>query len=812
MTFPPLQSTYLPPAQIQSRLLTLAGIFLFIQALSLTLSPAAREGTWAVEYRWAHWLGFALWVVAFGVAHHQFVRHTPDANPYILSAAALLTGWGMLSVWRLSAEFGLRQAIWMIVSVAVLVIGMRSSRNLEVLRRYKYLFLFGGLFLTALTLVLGSNPGGDGPRLWLGCCGLWLQPSEPLKLLLIVYLAAYFAGRLPIRTQLLPLIFPTMILTGLAIAILIVQRDLGTASIFIFLYASMLYYASGKKLLLFLTLGLLAVAGLAGYFLVDIIHTRLESWINPWDDPSGRSYQIIQSLMAVANGGLLGRGPGMGSPGLVPVAQSDFIFTTVSEETGLLGSVGLFLTIGLMTTSGFMIALKAATNFRRLLAAGLTTYLGAQSVLIIGGNLRLLPLTGVTLPFVAYGGSSLLTSFIALLILLQISNETEQEPAALRQPRPYLWMAGLIWAGLAACALLTGWWGEIRSDSLLNRTDNARRSIADRYVKRGTILDRNNFLINVTTGESGSYKRVYKAPDLASITGYTHPAYGQAGLEQSLDPYLRGLQGNPELLIWWNYLLYGQPPPGLDVRISLDLSAQTKADKLLGQHTGAVVLMNAETGDILVMASHPTFDPNQLDSIGETLNTDPRAPLLNRVTQGQYPVEAALPPFTAARSAGDTPAALFEKLGFYSAPAIGLPTTQAAAPGVVEKLRVSPLQLALAAASLTQNGIRPSPWLTLAVNTQEQGWVILPASGEPVTALDAIAAQTAASALAMAEKPFWEYSSPVIDPKNPISWYLAGTLPSWQGVPLVVVVLLEENDPQQASLIGRSVLEKAIQP
>lgn len=795
-----MQPNYLSPAQIQSRLLTLAALFLFIQTLALTLSPAAREGTWAVDYRWGHWLGFGLWLLAFGAAHHQFVRHTPDANPYLLPAAALLTGWGVLSVWRLSPEFGLRQAIWMIVSVGVLIVGMRSPHNLEVLRRYKYVFLFGGLFLTALTLVLGSNPGGEGPRLWLGCCGLYLQPSEPLKLLLIVYLAAYFAGRLPIRSQLFPLIFPTMILTGLAIAILIVQRDLGTASIFIFLYAAMLYYASGKKRLLLASLGLLTVAALAGYFFVDIIHARLESWINPWEDPSGRSYQIIQSLMAVANGGLLGRGPGMGSPGLVPVAQSDFIFTTISEETGLMGSIGLFLTIGLMTTCGFLVAFKAASNFRRLLAAGLTTYLGAQSVLIIGGNLRLLPLTGVTLPFVAYGGSSLLTSFIALLMLLQISNETEQEPAALRQPRPYLLMAGVIWGGLLACALLTGWWAEVRSDSLLSRTDNARRSIADRYVKRGALLDRNNLTINLTIGESGSYQRVYKMPDLAAITGYTHPVYGQAGLEESLDPYLRGLQGNPELLIWWDNLLYGQPPPGLDVRTSLDLNAQIKADKLLGTHTGAVVLMNAETGEILVMASHPTFDPNQLDTLGSTLGLDQRAPLLNRASQGQYPVETVLAPFTAARSSEDTPAALFEKLGF------------ATTPQTAATLRVSPLQMALAAASLTNAGIRPAPRLTLAVNTQEHGWVIFPESDQPVSVLDANAAQQATTALAMDGKPFWEYNAPNPDPKNPITWYLAGTLPNWQGAPLVVVVLLEENNSEQASRIGRNVLEKAIQP
>ncbi len=809
--FPLLSSPYLHPAQIQSRLLKLAALFLFLYALALTLSPAAREGDWVVDYRWSHWLGFVLWLVVFGVAHHQFARHIPDANPYLLPTAALLTGWGILSIWRLSPEFGLRQAVWMVVGVGVLVVGMRFPRNLELLHRYKYIFLFCGLFLTALTLVMGSNPGGIGLRLWLGCCGLYLQPSEPLKLLLIVYLAAYLADRLPIRTRLFPLIFPTLVLTGLALAILLIQRDLGTASIFIFIYAAMLYFASAKKRLLFSTLGLLILAGLVGYFLVDIIHARLESWINPWDDPSGRSYQIIQSLMAVANGGLLGRGPGMGSPGLVPVAQSDFIFTAISEESGLMGVFGLFVTIGLMSTCGFLVAVKASSNFQRLLAAGLTTYLGAQSILIIGGNLRLLPLTGVTLPFVAYGGSSLLTCYIALLILLQISNATEQEPAVLRQPQPYRLMAGLIWAGLFACALLSGWWTEIRGDNLLNRTDNARRAISDRYVKRGALLDRNNNPINITTGESGSYLRAYRSPELASVTGYTHPVYGQTGLEESLDPYLRGLRGNPDLLIWWEHLLYGQPPPGLDIRTSLDLSAQARADQLLGNRTGAVLLINAANGEILVMASHPGYDPNQLDAIGASLAQDSRAPLLNRATQGQYPAQAALPPIIlAAHSAslGD----LFEKLGFYDVPVASIPATNAAAAGTVKDLRVSPLQMALAAAALSNNGLRPSPRLALAVNTLAQGWVIFPSPGEPIQALDASDVQQALSTLTITGKPFWEYSSVDRGAKNPISWYLAGTLTNWQGTPLAVVVLLEENNPQQASLIGRSVLEKAIGP
>jgi cell division protein FtsW (lipid II flippase) len=263
-----------------------------------------------------------------------------------------------------------------------------------------------------------------------------------------------------------------LFLTGLALAILLTQRDLGTASIFIFLYAAMVYLASGKRRLLLGSLGLLVLAALVGYFFVDIIRYRLAAWIDPWTDPSGRSYQVIQSILAVANGGLYGRGPGLGSPSLVPVAHSDFIFTSIAEENGLLGSFALLVLQALVVARGFLITIRAASNFRRLLAAGITTYFGAQSVLIMGGNLRLLPLTGVTLPFVSYGGSSLLTSFIGLLILIQISNEVDEEPAELHFPQPYLNMASLIGVGLLACSLANGWWAAIRADDLLIRTDN----------------------------------------------------------------------------------------------------------------------------------------------------------------------------------------------------------------------------------------------------------------------------------------------------------------------------------------------------
>jgi cell division protein FtsW (lipid II flippase) len=803
------------PVQTQSRLLRLAGVFLFLYSLILTLAPAARARTWAVDYRWSHWLGFVAWVVIFTLAHILSRRRLPDADPYIIPIAALLTGWGILTIYRLVPSFGLRQTAWLLVCGLVFLLGLRLSPELRFLRRYKYLWLTSGLLLTALTLLFGTNPSGGGLRLWLGCCGVYLQPSEPLKLLVIVYLAAYLADRLPLSLRPLPLLAPTAVVIGIALSLLFVQRDLGTASIFIFLYTIILFVASGKKRILPISLVGLAIAGVAGYFLFDVVRLRVDAWFNPWLDPSGRSFQIVQSLMAVANGGTSGRGPGLGSPGLVPVAISDFVFTAIAEETGLVGTLSLLALIGFFAARGIRTAMRAPDNFRRILAAGLTAYLGAQSILIIGGNIRLLPLTGVTLPFVSYGGSSLLTSFLALLILLLISSQSEEEPAPLPKPQPYLILAGLIGLGLLALAATNAWWTIWRGPDILERTDNARRSIADRYIKRGSLLDRHETPINLTEGESGDYLRTYLYPALAPVTGYTNPIYGQSGLEASLDLYLRGLQGNPASSIWWDHLVYGQPPPGLNVRLSLDLELQRQADELLGDHTGAIVLINAASGEILAMASHPTFDPNQLDTQASALLQDPGSPLLDRAAQSQYPPGDALQPFFQAAGFNVWPSqsiagAWYTALGFYVTPELNLPVAAASTPG--SALRVSPLQMALAAATLSSDGVRPAPRLVMAVDTPAQGWVILPALSEPVTVFASANAADTAQALMVSGQPFWQWNALVTQVNQSFFWSLGGTLPDWQGAPLAVVVLLEENDPGAAVLIGQTLLEAATHP
>jgi cell division protein FtsW (lipid II flippase) len=797
--------------QTQARLLYLAGLFMVLAALELTLSAAVRARGWDASYRWSHWLGVLVWAIGFAATGRAVDRYLPGRDPYLLPVAALLNGWGVLTIWRLSPVYGLRQAVGLGLVLVIFILGLRLPPGLRFLRRYKYLWLTSGLLLAALTLILGTNPLGYGPRLWLGCCGVYFQPSELLKLLLVVYLSAYLADKLPAigaggsagrtgegeggqrraklaRTPdhasapaltggLFVLLVPTFLLTGLALLLLLVQRDLGTASIFLFLYTVVVYVATGRKrLLLFMGLAL-GLASLAGYTLFDVVRLRVDAWLNPWGDPSGRSYQIVQSLIAVANGGISGRGLGLGSPSLVPIAHSDFIFAAIAEEGGLPLVVGLLCLIALMATRGLRTALHASDAFQRYLAAGLTAYLCGQSVLIIGGNLRLLPLTGVTLPFVSSGGSSLLISFLSLLILLHISQHGQEQPAVLNPPqtRLYLQLGGSLLVGIAAAGVLAGWWMVYRGPALITRTDNPRRAIVDRAVRRGALLDRGDVPINETVGQAGDYLRQYHYPALGPITGYDHPVYGQSGLEADLDDYLSGWRGNPGLMVWWQHLLYGQPPPGLDVRLGIDLELQRTADDLLGDRRGALVLINAQGGEILAIASHPSFDPNSLEADWQTLIHSSDFPLLDRASLGSYPTSASL-------------AAL------------------------IQEDHASPLEIAAEAAAVSAGGLRPTPRLALAVRTPKAGWVLFPET-KYSSAMSEAAAAAFASIHTAEALPFWQLIEQATEyTGQSFTWYMGGTLPGWQGISLAVVVLLEEYDPISAQQIGQAVLQSAIQP
>ena len=857
---------------------------MFLFSLALTLAPAARYHTWNTPLNWFHWSGFAAWFTGFFWVHREMDRNHADADPYLLPAAAILSGWGLLTIWRLDTSLGARQTLWLVLCIVLLRFALRFPNLLERLRNYKYIWLTIGLVITAATFVLGTYPGGEGPRLWLGCCGMYFQPSEPLKLLLIVYLAAYLADRLPVAFSLTNLLAPTLILIGTATGLLLAQRDLGTASLIIAIYTFTLFLASGRRRMLLLSASALAAAAFGGYYLFSVVQIRFSAWVNPWADPSGNSFQIIQSLIAFAAGGIFGRGPGLGSPGVVPIAHSDFIFAAIAEENGFLGVAGILGIYMLLIGRGLKIALVSPVRYRRYLAAGISTYFAVQTILIAGGTIRLMPLTGATLPFVSYGGSSLLTVMTALLILIMTSSQSEEEPAPLLRPNAFRWVAWLVTAGMIAMGLVAGWWMIARQNALLERADNPRRYINDRFVARGNLLDRDNQILVESTGEVGDIKREYKFPSLSVVTGYNSPLLGQSGLEAGLDDYLRGKKGAPSSMVWWNELVYGQTPPGLDVRLSIDRNFQILADGLLTDHAGAAILINARTGEILAMSSQPGFDANQLangydtariSAAWEQLVNDPKAPLFNRVTQGQYQPGPTLGPFLmteaidrvalpelpitltyfspsgtpldCARSLDQTdldwgkviragcpqplvdlskqflPAQLddlFNRLGFYRAPVLPIPTAPEISPSAsveradlaavgIENLTISPLQIALAASALSAGGKIPQPILAVAVLTPNQGWVILP-TGQSEQVFSVVSASTAANALAEPGEFFWQTLSITDLQSRSLSWYVAGTLPRWQGTPLAVAVVLEENNPDLAEMIGQSLLRAAL--
>lgn len=868
---------YTPTDRVERRLLNLATLFLFIYSITLSIAPVIRSRSFEVKLEYTHWLGLAVWIVIFNLSHRACSRRLPERDPFLIPIAGLLSGWGLLTIYRLYPDFGLRQTIWLALGMVIFLLGLGLDPEFRFLRRYKYLWLTGGLALTGLTFLLGTNPLGYGPRMWLGCCGFYLQPAEPLKLLLIIYLSAYLADQffIPDEPQgfrtasLLPLLAPTLVMTGLTLLILVIQRDLGTASIFLFLYAVMVYIASGRRRVLLITGLVLVAASLVGFWLFDVVKIRVDAWLNPWLDPSGRSFQLVQSLLAIANGGFIGRGPGLGSPGVVPVAHSDFIFTAIFEEAGLIGAIGLITLIAILSTRGLRAALLAPDRFRRYLAAGLTAYLAGQSILIIAGNIRMLPLTGVTLPFVSYGGSSLIVSMISLLLLVLISNAKTERRVTVQNPRPILQLSAFLLVSLGVAALISSWWVLVRGPALLTRTDNPRRTISDRFVRRGSILDRKNQPINQTIGSAGEYIRQNVYPDLSPIMGYTNPLYGQSGLEAALDETLRGLQGNPLLLIWWNHLLYGQPPPGLDIRTSLDLDLQKYADRLLKNHRGALVLLNPSNGEILAMASHPTFNANRLEELGESLLQNPSSPLVNRATQGLYPVGSTmgallygrtllddnlpeLPSQTSTRvnganlecatnptertwtemlSSGCPEAAtmlaeelgtaqtrdFFAALGLYQTPQTYLdagstppPTTEdASVVALGLQNQVSPLQVALAVSILSTNGERPAPHLVTAVKNPETGWSLIPPIDQGLKILPEEVVRKVADELSVPGKPFWQSLAKGRSENQSVTWYLAGTPPDWSGTPLTLVIVLEEDDPSFAEEIGQKMIQYA---
>jgi cell division protein FtsW (lipid II flippase) len=417
-------------APIERALLLIAGGFAFVNFFALQL-----QGTGGIN----HWWHFGAWLIAAFGGEWVLNRFLPRRDPMLFPLVMFLSAWGLILIDRLAPNFSDRQTIWLLLSVGAMLLTAILPQALRWLRAYRYLILIGGIVLLVSTILLGSNPSGieSAPQLWLGFGNIYFQPSEALKVILVAFLASYLAEQYPaLRTPhvkrlsseipwLNPRILgPILLMWGLSVLLVVWQRDLGTAALFFAVFLILLYVASGQTIILIGGFGLLAIAGIAAYFYADVVALRVDIWLNPWPEADGRAFQIVQSLMAFAAGGIFGDGIGQGSPTYIPVVHSDFIFSALAEEYGLLGICAVLASFAIFVMRALRIALQHQNRpFYALLTIGLSMLIAVQSLLIMAGVLKLLPLTGVTLPYMSYGGSSLLASFVILGLLLRLSAE-----------------------------------------------------------------------------------------------------------------------------------------------------------------------------------------------------------------------------------------------------------------------------------------------------------------------------------------------------------------------------------------------------
>ncbi|GIL12147.1 MAG: cell cycle protein [Chloroflexota bacterium] len=413
----------------ESLLLGLSAVFLGINFLALDL---LRPGVNPLS----RWFPLMLWGLCAVIGKRVLDRRLPGHDPVIFPLAMFLSGWGLVLIERLSPFFAGRQTLWLGLSVGAMLLAAALPHLLRWLRQYRYVLLVAGLGVLAGTIILGTNPSGQAgaPELWLGFGTIFFQPSEILKIILVAFLASYLAEQYPAmraaglgsegrRLGLSPRVFgPILLMWGLSVIILVWQRDLGTAALFFAVFLVLLYIASGHSLILLSGALLLLAAGVIAYREFSVVRLRVDIWLNPWPEADTRAFQIVQSLLAFAAGGIFGQGVGQGSPVYIPVVHSDFVFAALAEEWGLMGVVVTIVCIMALFARGMRISIQQQGRpFQALLAVGLSTLLAGQSLLIMGGVLKVLPLTGVTLPFLSYGGSSLLASFIIIGLLLRLS-------------------------------------------------------------------------------------------------------------------------------------------------------------------------------------------------------------------------------------------------------------------------------------------------------------------------------------------------------------------------------------------------------
>ncbi|MFN0093123.1 MAG: FtsW/RodA/SpoVE family cell cycle protein [Acidimicrobiales bacterium] len=409
-------------------LLVLAGL---ITAGAYVLASLGR--TASIPANVGPFLGVVLGLLL--AAHLAVRRLAPSADGLLLPLAGLLNGLGYVMITRLNERLAGLQATWTAIGVGAFVATLVVVRRSRVLDRYRYTLGLAGVLLLVAPLVPFVGRTINGSRIWVRVGPVNFQPGEFAKIALAVFIAAYLVERrelLAVSTSRLgPLMLPDPRALGpllaawaLSLSVMVFERDLGSSLLFFTLFVVLLWLATERIAYLLAGLTLFAGGAYFSWRVFSHVQQRVDIWLDPWADPRGKGYQPIEALFSLAEGGAAGVGLGLGQPNRIPAVSTDFIFAAIGEELGLVGATAVILAYVLMVGAGFRVAVRAEAPFDKLLAAGLTTLLGVQSFIIMGGVVRLLPLTGVTLPFVSYGGSSLLANYVLLALLLRISDET----------------------------------------------------------------------------------------------------------------------------------------------------------------------------------------------------------------------------------------------------------------------------------------------------------------------------------------------------------------------------------------------------
>ncbi len=364
-------------------------------------------------------------------------RFTPRADQLVLPAVTVVAGVGILIVTRLNPALGHRQVLWTVLGEAGAAALMVFPRSANTLRLYKYTWAMVGLVLILLTIVGGTDINGSGYRRWIGFHGVYFQPVELLKVLMAIFFAAYLdekkellaVGRLslgPVRLPPFQHLAPLVAMWGLSLALLVKQNDLGSALLFLGIFLAMLYVGTARAVYPVSGLAMFAAGAYLAFHLFPHVRGRTQVWLDPWPHAAGSGYQLVQGLIALGVGGIGGQGLGLGQPGSVPVVTTDFILSAIGEELGLAGICALLCLLLFVVFRGLSVAIASQDGFQKLLAAGLMSTVAIQTVVIVGGTTRLMPLTGVPLPFLSYGGSSALANFLIVGLLLKVSSETRE--------------------------------------------------------------------------------------------------------------------------------------------------------------------------------------------------------------------------------------------------------------------------------------------------------------------------------------------------------------------------------------------------